>query len=399
VITVQQGNHLPQIQDTPQRNRRAQRYERPGQPQLPVRQNSQPHDEQPAPQDSGAFLQPPVQSFTQKQRTVYQSQSSQPPYPQQHHAGGSPQTRGVAKRYVTLVIVFVVMIVFIRIGFPSNQANKTVREPGTAVAIQTGAPMATEKAATASPSYTSTPTLLAFSPLSQGTAGEDVEQMQQRLIELGYLQGAADGIYGNKTYNAVWNYQSQNGIPETGAADSDTLASLYSSVANKAKAAAATPETDWANYIPPNDSDRATTGQMNALSSAKSYLEFMSFSYNGLVDQLEYEEFTHSEAVYGADHCGADWNEQALLSAKSYLNFSAFSYQGLVEQLEYDQFTSKQAAYAADRCGASWKEQAAQSAEAYLSISSFSRADLIEQLEYEGFTHSQAVYGAKANGY
>jgi hypothetical protein len=34
---------------------------------------------------------------------------------------------------------------------------------------------------------------------------------------------------------------------------------------------------------------------------AKSYLSFMSFSRDGLIDQLEFEGFTHSQAVYGAD--------------------------------------------------------------------------------------------------
>ena len=34
---------------------------------------------------------------------------------------------------------------------------------------------------------------------------------------------------------------------------------------------------------------------------AKRYLEVSSFSYQGLIDQLEYEGFTHEQAVYGAD--------------------------------------------------------------------------------------------------
>ncbi len=95
-----------------------------------------------------------------------------------------------------------------------------------------------------------------------------------------------------------------------------------------------------------------TTGERNALSRAKDYLSVMPFSWEGLVGQLEYEKYSHEEAVYAADHCGADWNEQA-----------------------------------------------AKKAEAYLDIMSFSRQGLIDQLEYEGFTHDQAVYGAEQNGY
>ena len=38
-----------------------------------------------------------------------------------------------------------------------------------------------------------------------------------------------------------------------------------------------------------------------AVKKAKSYLSYTSFSYQGLVEQLEYEGFTHTQAVYGAD--------------------------------------------------------------------------------------------------
>ena len=142
-----------------------------------------------------------------------------------------------------------------------------------------------------------------------------------------------------------------------------------------------------------------TMGQINALASAESYLAFSAFSYEGLIEQLEYEQYTHEDAVFAADNCGADWNKQALKSAESYLDFSAFSYNGLIEQLEYEKFTTEQATYAADNCGADWNEQAAKSAESYLDFSSFSRGELIDQLEYEGFTREQAEYGVSQNGY
>ncbi len=145
--------------------------------------------------------------------------------------------------------------------------------------------------------------------------------------------------------------------------------------------------------------DGLTTGQKNALSSAKNYLSFQPFSYQGLIEQLEYEQYSHDDAVFAADNCGADWNEQALKSAKSYLDFSAFSYNGLIKQLEYEKFTTEQATYGADNCGADWNEQASKSAKSYLDLSSFSRDELIKQLEYEGFTSEQATYGVESNGY
>lgn len=99
------------------------------------------------------------------------------------------------------------------------------------------------------------------------------------------------------------------------------------------------------------DTASATTGEKNALDSAKSYLNAMAFSYDGLVDQLEYEGFTHSEAVYGADHCGADWMEQAARMAEEYLNSGSFSRSGLIDQLEYEGFTNAQAVYGAEQNG------------------------------------------------
>lgn len=83
----------------------------------------------------------------------------------------------------------------------------------------------------------------------------------------------------------------------------------------------------------------------------------------------------------------------------SYLDFSSFSYTGLIDQLEYEKFTTEQATYAVDNCGADWNAQAVECAKSYLDFSSFSREGLIDQLEYEGFTHEQAVYGAEQNGY
>lgn len=94
-----------------------------------------------------------------------------------------------------------------------------------------------------------------------------------------------------------------------------------------------------------------TVSQKNAVKSAKSYLDFSAFSHDGLVEQLEYEQFSHADAVYGADNSGANWNEQAAKSAKSYMEYSAFSRGSLIEQLMYEKFTPEQAEYGANAVG------------------------------------------------
>lgn len=88
-----------------------------------------------------------------------------------------------------------------------------------------------------------------------------------------------------------------------------------------------------------------TRGEENASIRASRYLEITAFSFDGLVEQLEYEGFSYSEAVYGAEHCGSDWNEQAAKKAKAYLNIMSFSRSELIEQLEYEGFTRNQAEY------------------------------------------------------
>lgn len=141
-----------------------------------------------------------------------------------------------------------------------------------------------------------------------------------------------------------------------------------------------------------------TVGERNALNKAGDYLAYTAFSYQGLIDQLEYEGYTTEEATYAADHCGADWYKQARASAKSYLAYSAFSHDGLIDQLEFEGYTEDEATQAVEKCGADWKEQAVKKAKEYLDYSTFSRSELINQLIYEGFTQEQAEYGVSENG-
>lgn len=96
---------------------------------------------------------------------------------------------------------------------------------------------------------------------------------------------------------------------------------------------------------------QATLGERNALAKAKSYLSHSSFSYKGLIHQLEFEGYSAEEATYGADHCGADWNEQAAKKAASYMKHSSYSRSGLIHQLEFEGFTTEQAEYGATSVG------------------------------------------------
>jgi DNA mismatch repair ATPase MutL len=107
-------------------------------------------------------------------------------------------------------------------------------------------------------------------------------------------------------------------------------------------------QTDNQNIAPTSSE---TVSQKNAVAKAKSYLGYSAFSHDGLVDQLEYEQFLNADAVYGADNSGANWNEQVAKKAKSYMAYSAFSRGSLIEQLKYDKFTQAQAEYGVNAVG------------------------------------------------
>ena len=92
-----------------------------------------------------------------------------------------------------------------------------------------------------------------------------------------------------------------------------------------------------------------TAGEKNALAAAKLYLSSMPLSYQGVLDQLEFDGYTSSEAQYGADNCGASWKEQAVRSAETYLGTMPLSEKRLREQLSFDGYTDEEVEYAIEK--------------------------------------------------
>ena len=60
----------------------------------------------------------------------------------------------------------------------------------------------------------------------QGSSGEAVRTIQQKLVRWGYFDGPVDGIYGSKTAAAVKDFQRKNGLAADGVVGSATLAAL-----------------------------------------------------------------------------------------------------------------------------------------------------------------------------
>ena len=72
---------------------------------------------------------------------------------------------------------------------------------------------------------------MAYETLKKGMTGDAVKSMQNRLIELGYLSGTADGVFGTSTAEAVYYFQKNNGLVRDSIAGADTLKKLFSTSA------------------------------------------------------------------------------------------------------------------------------------------------------------------------
>ena len=63
--------------------------------------------------------------------------------------------------------------------------------------------------------------------LKNGSRGEEVKKLQQKLVNMGLLNDAVDGIYGNNTAAAVSAAEALLGMEQTGVANPDFLEVLY----------------------------------------------------------------------------------------------------------------------------------------------------------------------------
>lgn len=111
-------------------------------------------------------------------------------------------------------------------------SNNAVANTGSAITVKPNSSKATN-----TPKPTSTPNTENVY-LVVGSSGKKVRTLQQRLIDLGYLAGTADGEYGGATQAAVKAFQQRSGLWADGIAGPDTLNKLYSSSAKKASTVA-----------------------------------------------------------------------------------------------------------------------------------------------------------------
>ena len=68
--------------------------------------------------------------------------------------------------------------------------------------------------------------------LSKGQVSNDVKNLQNNLISLGYLSGTADGAFGKNTENAVIAFQKKHGLTPDGLVGSDTKKAINKAIKN-----------------------------------------------------------------------------------------------------------------------------------------------------------------------
>lgn len=140
---------------------------------------------------------------------------------------------------------------------------------------------------------------------------------------------------------------------QCGKDDDNRTSSSSSSTSTTANTFSATSSVPVSVAPPTPDTPKFTPSQQNAIAKAQDYLDYTAFSREGLIKQLAFEDFSDADATFAVENIeangGVDWNEQAVKKAKDYLDYTSFSLDGLIDQLEAEGFTPSEAQYGAQQ--------------------------------------------------
>ena len=172
-------------------------------------------------------------------------------------------------------------------------------------------------------------------------------------------KAAADKAAAEKA--AAEKAAAERAAAEKAAADKATADKAAADKAAAEKAAADKAAADKAAADKAAETAKGTPSQQNAYDAAVDYLDYSAFSRAGLIEQLSSEygsQFPTADAEFAVARLeregGVDWNAEAAEAAKDYLDFSSFSRQGLLDQLTSEHgsgFTPEQAAYGVSQTG------------------------------------------------
>ena len=81
-----------------------------------------------------------------------------------------------------------------------------------------------------------------------GSRGDTVRRVQERLSQYGYYSGTVDGVFGQKTYDAIIWFQKNNGLRQDGVVGNATAAALGISLGDN-QAAPVSAATESESYL------------------------------------------------------------------------------------------------------------------------------------------------------
>ena len=136
--------------------------------------------------------------------------------------------------------------------------------------------------------------------------------------------------------------------------------------------------------------------QVQAIQTAKGYLDTMHLSQTELLQMLSVENIDSEDAKFALEYLSIDWNQEARKKAKEYcMHKIGFSKEKLKAQLLFDHFTEEEADFAVSHINVNWIEQAEIVAKEYMEDGVTSKEDLIDDLMNEGFTKKEAEKAAR----
>jgi len=127
--------------------------------------------------------------------------------------------------FIAFSAIFVLIGVILIFSIPKTRNKKAEAMAAEIAAVATATPTVSVTTPTPTPEPSPTPTIW----IEKGEEGDDVLQLQTRLMELGYLAiDEPTSYYGNATQYAVKLFQRQHDLQQDGICGEITIALLYS---------------------------------------------------------------------------------------------------------------------------------------------------------------------------
>lgn len=151
--------------------------------------------------------------------------------------------------------------------------------------------------------------VIGFAPLTKGDSGEAVTVLQNKLKELGYMITDEEGVFGSSTKNALFMYQTENGLEPSGSYDENTYKYLYGLIEKKeeneetTKTVADDTEPSWV-VANPHLREEPRAGEIATAKSRLWVLGYDCGNTNGEADATFQEQILKYQKDFGLPETG-----------------------------------------------------------------------------------------------